>query len=233
MKSITFYALLLFCVFTLQAQNIQQRFIEVTGSAEMLIDPDEFTFIIGIQEYWKEEFEPKKEFEDYQTKVPINEIESQLIKDLTSMGITKENIKATEVGNSWRHRGKEFLIGKQIEIKLVNFNTINTLISQLASKGIDYMRIGELKNNNLSNYRREVKTKALLAAKDKASYLLQALDETLGNVISITEGNSDNFFWQPAMAKSNVMMNSPENSHVENEKKIKLRYEINVRFEIQ
>ncbi|WP_197276692.1 SIMPL domain-containing protein [Mangrovimonas sp. ST2L15] len=38
----------------------ESKYIEVTGSAEMLIEPDEFIFIIGIEEYWKEEFEKRR-----------------------------------------------------------------------------------------------------------------------------------------------------------------------------
>lgn len=211
----------------------ESRFIEVTGSAEMLIEPDEFIFIIGIEEYWKEEFEKKKEFEDYKNKVKISEIEGQLIKDLNGLGIKTERIKSTEVGNYWRHRGKEFLISKKLEISLTDFKFINQIISRLDSKGIDYMQIGELKNKELVNYRKEVKKQALLAAKEKAKFLLEAIDKKLGDIISITELNSENYLWRPTMATSNVLMDSTENPQAENGKKIKLRFEINAKFEIQ
>lgn len=35
----------------------ESKYIEVTGSAEMLIGPGKFVFIIGIEEYWKKEFD--------------------------------------------------------------------------------------------------------------------------------------------------------------------------------
>ncbi|MEO1010902.1 MAG: SIMPL domain-containing protein [Bacteroidota bacterium] len=230
------FKLVLFTCSVLLGLNLiaqESKYIEVTGSAEMLIDPDEFVFIIGIEEYWKEEFEKKKEFEDYKNKVNISEIEGQLIKDLNELGIKSEDIKSTEVGNHWRYRGKEFLISKRIEILLTDFELINQIISKLDGKGIDYMRIGELKNKKLVNYRKEVKKRALLAAKEKAEYLLETIDKKLGDVISITELNSENYFWRPEISTSNVLMNSNENSQAENEKKIKLRFEINAKFEIE
>ena len=39
----------------------QQRYIEVTGSSETEIIPDEIHFMITIKEYWQEEFEKKKQ----------------------------------------------------------------------------------------------------------------------------------------------------------------------------
>ena len=211
----------------------ESKYIEVTGSAEMLIEPDEFIFIVGIEEYWKEEFEKKKKFKDYKNKIKISEIEGQLIKDLNELGIKTEDIKSTEVGNYWRYRGKEFLISKKLEISLNDFKHINKIISKLDRKGIDYMRIGELKNKELVNYRKEVKKQALLAAKEKAKYLLETIDKELGDIISITELNSDNYFWRPALSGSNTILNSSKNPTAENDKKIKLRFEINAKFEIK
>ena len=211
----------------------ESKYIEVTGSAEMLIEPDEFIFIIGIEEYWKEEFEKKKEFKDYKNKVKITEIEGQLINDLNSLGIKTEDIKSTEVGNNWRYRGKEFLISKKLEISLTDFKLINGIVSKLDRKGIDYMRLGELRNKKLTEYRKEVKKKALLAAKEKAKYLLETIGKKLGDVISITELDSENYFWRPTSLASNTMMNSSENPEAENDKKIKLRFEIKTKFEIK
>ncbi|GAA0737649.1 SIMPL domain-containing protein [Gaetbulibacter jejuensis] len=225
------FTCLIFLGLNLSAQ--ESKFIEVTGSAEMLIEPDEFIFIIGIEEYWKEEFEKNKDFEDYKNKVKISEIEGQLIKTLNDLGIKTEDIKSTEVGNYWRYRGKELLISKKLEISLTDFKHINKIISKLDRKGIDYMQIGELKNKELVKYRKEVKVQALLAAKEKAKYLLEAIDKELGDIISITELNSDNYFWRPTLSTSNVMLNSSENPEAENDKKIKLRFEINAKFGIK
>lgn len=224
-------ALMLICGSRLDAQ--ESKYIEVTGSAEMLIDPDSFIFVIGIEEYWKEEFEDKKKFEDYKNKVHISDIEGKLLNDLYTIGIDKDVIKSTDVGNYWRYRGKEFLISKRIEITLTDFDRINQMIEKLDRKGIDYMRIGALKHKDLVNYRKDVKKQALLAAKDKAIYLLETLDKQVGDVISITEIESNNYGWQPEMRLSNAVMDAGSNPSAEVEKKIKLRYEIKAKFEIK
>lgn len=227
--------LIVFCLvlFSLNITAQESKYIEVTGSAEMLIKPDEFIFIIGIEEYWQEEFKNNKQFQDYRSKVEITKIEKQLIKDLNSLGIKTENIKTTEVGNYWRQNGKEFLIGMKIEILLSDFKLINKIISKLDRKGIAYMRIGELKNKQLTNYRKEVKKQALIVAKEKATYLLETIDKKIGDVISITELNSENYFWGSNSVTSNAVMNSSNNSEAKSDKKIKLKFKIKAKFEIQ
>jgi len=209
------------------------RFIEVTGSSELEIDPDEIRFEIGIEEYWKEEFEKRTEFKDYKTKVPIAEIESQLLADLTKIGIVKESITVKEVGNYWRHRGKEFMISKQLEIKLFDFKKVEEITNTINTRGINYMVIKELKNKNMTEDRKKVKIEALKAAKVKAAYLLESLGNHVGDVISITELAERNDFGGSQNATSNMVMEQPDISGIENIKKIKLRYEMKVKFEIK
>ena len=219
-----------------RSQNINTesvRFIEVTGSSELEIDPDEIRFEIGIEEYWQEEFEKRTEFKDYKTKVPIAEIESQLLADLAKIGILKESITVKEVGNYWRNRGKEFMISKQLEITLFDFRKVEEITATINTRGINYMLIKELKNKNMTEYRKQVKIEALKAAKVKAAYLLESLGKQVGDVISITELTERNDFGGSQNALSNVVMATPDISGIENIKKIKLRYEMKVKFEIK
>ena len=104
------------------AQESDERYIEVTGSSEIEVVPDEIHFLIHIKEYWEEEYTGKsKKEEDFQTKVPLTVIEKDLRKSLRKIGISDEAIRTQEVGDYWRQRGKEFLIGKQLDIRLTDF----------------------------------------------------------------------------------------------------------------
>ena len=44
-------------VFPLQAQETNERYIEVTGTSEIEIVPDKIHYIIEIREYFEEEFD--------------------------------------------------------------------------------------------------------------------------------------------------------------------------------
>jgi uncharacterized protein YggE len=151
-----------------------------------------------------------------------------------NLGIEKKDIKSTEVGNFWRYKGKDFLISKKLKISLTDFDMVNKIISNLNTRGIEYMRIGELKHKDLVKFKKEVKIKAIIAAKEKAGYLLEALDEELGDIISIVEVDSSFNAWRPQNRASNVMMESSSTPPAaEVEKKIILRFEINETFEIK
>ena len=166
-------------------EDNNSRYIEVTGSSETEIIPDEIHFMITIKEYWQEEFEKKSKPEDYQTKVPVNEIEHNLMSALKQAGIAPSDIQTKEVGDYWRERGKDFLISKTFDIKLQNPDQINRIIQTVNTKGIQSMNIGELKNKDLQEYRKQGKIEALKAARQKADYLVAAMGQKLGNVLRI------------------------------------------------
>lgn len=213
-------------------EDNNSRYIEVTGSSETEIIPDEIHFMITIKEYWQEEFEKKSKPEDYQTKVPVNEIEHNLMSALKQAGIAPSDIQTKEVGDYWRERGKDFLISKTFDIKLQNPDQINRIIQTVNTKGIQSMNIGELKNKDLQEYRKQGKIEALKAARQKADYLVAAMGQKLGNVLRIVEPEERNFsYFQPQSAMSNVAIPSYD-SNPENFRTIKLRYQMTARFEI-
>ena len=213
-------------------EDNNSRYIEVTGSSETEIIPDEIHFMITIKEYWQEEFEKKSKPEDYQTKVPVNEIEHNLMNTLKQAGIAPSDIQTKEVGDYWRERGKDFLISKTFDIKLQNPDQINRIIQTVNTKGIQSMNIGELKNKDLQEYRKQGKIEALKAARQKADYLVAAMGQKLGNVLRIVEPEERSFsYFQPQSAMSNVAIPSYD-SNPENFRTIKLRYQMTARFEI-
>lgn len=229
MKNFILFVFLVSNLCLAQIEENKPKTITVTGSSEMFVEPDEIKFIIGIEEYWKEEFEKKKDFEDYKTKVPISEIEFDLLKKLHALGIRDSDILISQVGNYSRYKGKEFLIGKEFEITVKNFELIDEITTTLNTKGISSMHLGELKNHDIQNFRKQVKISALNAAKEKAAYLVQSLDKKLGDVISIVENNDSYYF---GSAVTNMLVENG-NSGIENVKKIRLKYEITATFEIQ
>ena len=171
------------------------RYIEVTGTSEVEIIPDEIHFVIGIKEYFEEEFDGKSKPEDYRTKVRIEDIESQMREALHSIGITDNDIRTQDVGDYWRERGLDFLIGKNLDITLHDFTMIDRIISVIDTKGVSSMRIGEMSNKDILKYHEQGKKDALLAARNKAEYMAEALGGEIGKVLSIEEhgGGTDHY----------------------------------------
>ena len=214
------------------AQESDERYIEVTGSSEIEVVPDEIHFLIQIKEYWEEEYTGKsKKEEDFRTKVPLTVIEKDLRKSLRKIGISDEAIRTQEVGDYWRQRGKEFLIGKQLDIRLTDFEQINSIIRSVNTWGIESMRIGELKNKEMQVYRQRGKIEALQAAQKKAEYLVEALGKRLGDVIRIVEPQESAGYPRYFAAQSNV--SSSQSEAYDAFRTIKLNYSMLVRFEIK
>ena len=145
------------------------RYIEVTGTSEVEIIPDEIHFVIGIKEYFEEEFDGKSKPEDYRTKVRIEDIESQMRKALHSIGITDNDIRTQDVGDYWRERGLDFLIGKNLDITLHDFTMIDRIISVIDTKGVSSMRIGEMSNKDILKYHEQGKKDGSAEAAPAAS----------------------------------------------------------------
>lgn len=220
-------AIVFFMVLTAQAQEVNERYIEVKGTSEIEIMPDKIHYIIEIREYFKEEFEEWAKPEEYRTKVPLSQIEKDLRKMLKEVGVLDSAIRTKEIGDYWRKQGQDFLISKQFDITLTDFRQIDEIIKHIDTKGINTMRIGELENKDMLAYHQKGKIEALKAAHRKATYLVEAFGKRLGNVIRIVEKDSGNAF---PLAQSNVI--SSDVASFDNFRTIKKNYSMLVRFEI-
>lgn len=232
MKKILILLLVTISGSLLAQTNQQERAIEVNGISEMEIEPNEIKYSITIEEYWKEEFEKRKEFKDYKTKVPLSEIEDALIKNLRKAGIPKDEITVKNMGNYYRYRGKEFLYSKQFIIKVNDFEKINKLADIVNAKGIKFMNISEVSHSDIETYKKQVKIAALQNAREKARYLVESIGSQLGKVISITE--ISNGFVRPY--RPEVMMARSANvapESIDKAETIKLSYQVKAKFNIQ
>jgi len=211
-----------------------KRRISVNGLAEMEIDPDEIIYQITIKEYWEEEFQPGKKYEDYKTKVPLAQIEGKIIQQLYAAGVGKDDIRVSSMGNYHRPSGKEILVGKTIELSLKSFSVIDEIAKTIDSRGVSNMNIVELKNKEMEAYKLQVKAEALKNAKKKADALLKALGQKCDKVLYIDETDSRVSYPSPmrenfanVRSASDGAANSPQTL-----KKIKIRYEVFAIFSI-
>ena len=214
---------------TAQAATDEGRYIEVTGTSEVEIVPDEIHYIIEIKEYFAEEFDGKSKEEDYRTKVPLARIEEGLRETLREAGVPNDAVRTQEIGDYWRESGREFLVSKRFDLTLTDFKQIDRIVRHVDTKGIHTMRIGELKNKDMQLYHQKGKIAALMAAREKAAYLVEALGQKLGGVERIIE-NGNNGFSPVFTAQSNV--SSSDAASFDGFRTIKNHYFMSVRFEI-
>ena len=96
MKKVFLLAFVLFAwSMVVNAQESDGKYIEVTGSSEIEVVPDEIHFLIQIKEYWQEEYTGKSnKEEDFRTKVPLAMIEKDLRRSLRKIGIADDRLAA-------------------------------------------------------------------------------------------------------------------------------------------
>jgi len=238
--NITWLALLTCFFFTnCKAQKMtttsaeKMRTINVTGTAEKKIVPDIIEFSINIKEYWKEEFEPGKKYEDYKTKVSIATIEPLILSQLKKAGVKDNQIKVSAAGNYYRPAGKEMLVNKTLVLTLADFKIIDQIIKTIDAKGVANMQISALRHSKIESIKKEVKIAALKNAKEKASYLLESLNEKCGEVLMISEAE---YGYNPPVPftreKSAMNIRSDQSSGATELREITIRYEVNATFAI-
>ena len=104
------------------------------------------------------------------------------------------------------------------------------------AKGVAYTNIDSYEYSKVEVLKKELKIKALQAAKAKATYLVEALGNQLGSVIDIQEINNESYP-QPVY-RTNMMMRAADAESAAPSaeidfKKIKLSYVMNTVFEIK
>lgn len=217
-------------ILPLQAQTANNRYIEVTGTSELEIVPDEIHYIIEIKEYTTKFFVNDSNHKGLVSRTSLSQTERKLRNTLNKIGIPEDAIRVKEITSDHQHRHRNnYMISKMFDITLKDFNQINEIKKKIDTDGISAMYVGELKNKDILTYHRQGKIDALQAAKLKATYLANAMGEMLGRVIHIIEPQDETKL--PSCRASNNkyltegdLPNTPPT--------IKLNYSMLIRFEI-
>lgn len=226
-------------LFNANAQNPDTRkFIEVTGSAEMSINPDEIELEVVLAEY---DFGGKK--------VKLDNIQDDFYKVLIKNNIDTKKLTLESTSDNWywwhwwNYRNERYRT-KTITLKLNSKTNFLKLVEDLNDKWTQSIRISKTTHNEIQRLRKEVKMEAMKAAKIKATYLLESVGEEIEGLLSAEElpevnQNNTNFWYGRQSFTSNVSNSMVSNNSsndsgaIENVGQIKLRYEIKAKFEIK
>jgi uncharacterized protein YggE len=228
--TIAFVALL--SVSAMAQQVDLRKKITVSGSAETEVTPDIIYLSISLKEYLKDNNSKKR--------VDITELENQLYNAVLKAGIAKEDLMVNNISSfnyaTEKKKNPDFLASKQYRLKVSDLNKWNQIIGAVDPKGISATNIESYDYSKIESLKKELKIKALQAAKAKATYMVEALGDKLGSVIDIQEINNE-AYPQP-MYRANVMMMKADvagdSTPAELDfKKIKLNYVVNTVFEIR
>lgn len=218
-------------IFTIHAQDIHNRpCIDVSGKAEMFVEPDEIILSIVINE------------KDYSKKTTLENLEKEMIKSLKGIGIdTKKNLTVVDLSSDINHykiKKDEIKLSKTYRLKTSSAKEATTALLALEEVGISEINIAQIKCTKIEQYKDEARVIAMKDAHRKAKILTDAINQPLGKAIYITENDFTNVRTYPRLmlSKANgVMEDAVAESEVAdiNFEKIKIESRVQIKFALE
>lgn len=238
MKTMLLLVMSAFLATSAFAQNVQNpypRTINVNGSAEMEITPDEIYVQVHLKEYEKKG----------SGKVAIDKIRQDFLKAVRSLGlpdsaITVSGYDANNWNPWWRKKNKKEELYASITYQVVLRTTaqVDQLVDLLDDSATENFYIQRTSHSKLTEFRKQLKIQAVKAAKEKADYLAAAINEQIGVAVTINEPNE---YYQPyygnmmanRMMKTEMAQDQSASEPQADFKKIKIRYDVNAVFALK
>ncbi|HRF74966.1 MAG TPA: SIMPL domain-containing protein [Chitinophagales bacterium] len=203
-------------------------YIEVTGSAEMEIVPDEIYIQVTLQERY-----------NGKEKITMEKQDALFITGMQSLNIDSKDISLADAQSdfsSYKWKKEDALARKSYVVLVHDAALVSKVYAKLVEIDAEDAYILKTSHSKIEEYRKQIKINAMIATKDKAGYLLSSIGEEVGSPILIQERetyDSPYTISQRSLA-SNVAFEAYNlNASDIGFKKIKLRYEIFAQFEIK
>lgn len=247
MKKLVFICLLGLAAFTKEAAaqgtvptcNPYPKTINVSGSAEMSVVPDEIYVQVDLKEY-------KKKGEN---KTPIDKIKADFLAACRAAGIPDSNINVMnfEGANAnlmvkRRQKDPDMIATISYQVKFTKASKMDDLVNRMDDEATNNFSVVNVSHSKMSEFRKQLKIEAIKAARAKAMYLCEAVGEQLGTAITINEP-AEYGGYEPRvqrMASQSAMSNntfatydSAGGAEGIDFKKLKIRYEMQMTFAIK
>lgn len=235
MKRLLLGGLLLFFAimqtFELNAQdvvNVQELpFIQTSGRAERLVEPDQITLEIRLAE------------SDTKGRTSMGVAESNLLKVLKSLDIdAQENLSVVSLSSDFRYQARsnnEGLLTKVFNLKISSSEQLADVVGALNAKDISNINIIKRECSDKEQIVEQLKIEAITKAKATAEKLAAALGQSVAEAIIINEGSdfvADSDYSYGRMLRAGAVNSESSAADVLNLsfEKIKFSVTISVRF---
>jgi uncharacterized protein len=226
---------LLFTTGFTQLNNLYPKTISVSGSADMEIVPDEIYAVITLKEYEKRGT----------GKIDLEKIKTEFLNNCKNIGLPDSSVTIASYGGTnyewWRKKKNkdELMASIAYQVKFSTSKKMDELVEKLDDDATQSFQVTRVSHSKIKEYRKELKILAIKAAKEKGGYLASAINEGLGEAVTIIEPEE---YLTPEYRENNIsqlsntaFLQDAENSSVmgTNFKMIKLRYEVKVVFALK
>jgi uncharacterized protein YggE len=195
----------------------QPRTINVTGSADVMVVPDEVVFSVGVETI---------DIVLTKAKNDNDVVIKRVLAQAQSLGVEEKYIQTDYISIEPRYQDaylkdgyqKRELIGyvvrKDIAFTLKDVSRFEELYSIILESGVNHVYGIEFRTTELRKHRDRGRALAIQAAREKAEALAKEMGQTVGAPLSISENSSWGYrsysWWGASSAISqNVIQNAP------------------------
>ncbi|HEX2845854.1 MAG TPA: SIMPL domain-containing protein [Chitinophagaceae bacterium] len=163
-----------------QTKNfIDQPFIEVQGTADSLVTPNQIFVRILLSE------------KDTKDRVPLEETETKMVMALQSLGInTEKYLQASDMLSNYRVyflKKRDILKSKEYILEVSTAALVSSVFIELENLDISNVSVDRVGHTDIEGIKGDCYSKAIEAAKRKAVALTRSIGQSVGNAIHITE----------------------------------------------
>ena len=158
--------------------------INVSGSAEVKVAPDEIRLSVGV--------ETRDQSLDVARQQNDERIASALAF-LKSAGVKDKDVQTDFINvvpdydyNSSRVKPAAYIVRKSIEIRVTAITNFEGIVTGLLTNGVNCIQGIDFRTSQLRKYRDQARELAIKAAKEKADAMASALGVKRGKVSSVT-----------------------------------------------
>ncbi len=217
--------------------------ISVSGSAQVMVAPDEVVLVLGVETH---------DFDLAAAKQQNDEIVKKVLDLTTQYAIDPKYVQTDFVNIEPRYDSVYqekvnfvgYFVRKTIEVRLQDVTKFESFYADMLGAGVTHVQGIEFRTTELRKYRDQARELALKAAREKAEAMAGVYGQSVGQVKSITENNtgwwgSYNSWWGSyggAMSQNVVQNAGPSSSFTEDETlapgQIAVSANVSVEFEL-
>lgn len=179
------FAIVTFCSFSPAWSQEPRSEINVSGSAEVKVVPDEVYLRLGVETRDISLDTAKRQNDDRVEKV---------LKQLKKKGVPEKHIQTDFMSvepeydyNVSRVKSVAYVVRKSVEVKLTQLGRFEEVLTEALENGVTHVHGIDFRTSQLRKHRDEARAMAIRAAKEKADALATELGVRRGKVQSINE----------------------------------------------
>lgn len=187
MKKLTILTVILLIYYVGNSQNknfIDQPYIEVSGTADTLVTPNEIYIRILLSE------------KDSRDRVSIEDLEQKMVDALKGLGLDIEkDLTTSDMTSNFKFyllKSKDVIKTKIYTLKVKDAVTASQVFIKLEEIGISNTSIERVDHSDIDNIKNLMRTKAISDAKERAIALTKSLNQTVGIAIHIVDAENIN-----------------------------------------